>query len=237
MQGDVRAGRREAAGDRGARSVQERARLQIRGRARGGAHREHEAHVRDAGGVEAQRLVERPCILPRVEKGHAVRWTTEAHAACKRGRDCRLVAGHGEERTQNMPYMFVVCSSPCPAPICSRALSCTLLAPRPPAASPAPAGLHTSPHTACPPFDSRQLASAFNQPLSFNTSSVTYMKYMFYVHSSPCLAPNLQSSPAPRAPLRAPPSPADSRPPCTPRPAPYALRSTLGSTRRRSTSR
>ena len=28
-------------------------------RARGGAHGEHVAHVRDAGGVEAQRLVER----------------------------------------------------------------------------------------------------------------------------------------------------------------------------------
>ena len=49
---------REAAGDGGARSVQERARLQIQGRARGGAHLEHVFHVVDAGGVEAQRLVE-----------------------------------------------------------------------------------------------------------------------------------------------------------------------------------
>ena len=56
-----------AAGDRGASSVRERARLQIGGRARGGAHVEHDAHVRDAGGVEAQRLVERPRGLPRVE--------------------------------------------------------------------------------------------------------------------------------------------------------------------------
>ena len=54
MQGDVRAGRREAAGDRRARSVQERARLQIRGRARGGAHPEHAVHVRDA--VEVSKL-------------------------------------------------------------------------------------------------------------------------------------------------------------------------------------
>ena len=60
-------GWREAAGDRGARSVQRRARLQIGGRARGGAHVEHGVHGRDAGGVEAQRLVERRRILPRVE--------------------------------------------------------------------------------------------------------------------------------------------------------------------------
>eukprot|EP00964_Phaeocystis_antarctica_P066652 scaffold40320_cov67-Phaeocystis_antarctica.AAC.1 len=46
---DVRAGRREAAGDRGARSVQGRARLQIRDRARGGAHHEHGVHGCDAG--------------------------------------------------------------------------------------------------------------------------------------------------------------------------------------------
>ena len=65
---DVRPGRREAAGDRGARSVQWRARLQIGGRARGGAHEEHVVHVRDVGGVEAQRLVERQRVLPRVER-------------------------------------------------------------------------------------------------------------------------------------------------------------------------
>ena len=35
----------------------------------------------------------------------------------------------------------------------------------------------------------------FNQPLSFDTSSVTDMGSIFYVRSSPCLAPNLQSSP------------------------------------------
>ena len=29
------------------------------------------------------------------------------HAACRGGLDCRLGAGHGEERTQNMPYMLV----------------------------------------------------------------------------------------------------------------------------------
>ena len=46
----------------------ERARLQIRGRARGGAHVEHVAHDRDAGGVEAQRMVERRRGLPRAER-------------------------------------------------------------------------------------------------------------------------------------------------------------------------
>eukprot|EP00964_Phaeocystis_antarctica_P067084 scaffold40596_cov57-Phaeocystis_antarctica.AAC.1 len=63
-----RPGRREAAGNRGARSVQGRDRLQIGGRARGGAHREHAGHGCDVGGVEAQRLVERIRILPRVER-------------------------------------------------------------------------------------------------------------------------------------------------------------------------
>eukprot|EP00964_Phaeocystis_antarctica_P018533 scaffold10238_cov45-Phaeocystis_antarctica.AAC.3 len=48
---EVRAWRRETEGDRGARSVQGRARLRIGGRARRGAHVEHVVHVRDAGGV------------------------------------------------------------------------------------------------------------------------------------------------------------------------------------------
>ena len=65
-------GRPEVAGDRGARGVQERARLQIgsgaRGGVRGGAHGEHPVHVRDAGGVKAQRLVERQRALPRVKR-------------------------------------------------------------------------------------------------------------------------------------------------------------------------
>eukprot|EP00964_Phaeocystis_antarctica_P031198 scaffold17666_cov66-Phaeocystis_antarctica.AAC.3 len=51
VRGKVRAGRREAAGDRGTSSVQGRARLQIGDRARGGAHVEHVGHVRDAGRV------------------------------------------------------------------------------------------------------------------------------------------------------------------------------------------
>ena len=41
-----------------------------------------------------------------------------------------------------------------------------------------------SPRTICPPFDSRQGASAFNQPLSLDTSSATAMYNIFKVHSA-----------------------------------------------------
>eukprot|EP00964_Phaeocystis_antarctica_P157293 scaffold127415_cov63-Phaeocystis_antarctica.AAC.2 len=84
-------GRREVAGDRGARSVQGRARLQIGSRARGGAHVEHAAHVSNAGGVEAQRLVERRRSLPRVER-----------MVCDAGRGADREAGGGwrPRRTQ-----------------------------------------------------------------------------------------------------------------------------------------
>eukprot|EP00964_Phaeocystis_antarctica_P062013 scaffold37107_cov48-Phaeocystis_antarctica.AAC.1 len=68
MRGEVQTGRPEVAADRGARNLQERARLQIEDRAQGGAHLEHPAHECDAGGVEAQRLVERRRELPRVER-------------------------------------------------------------------------------------------------------------------------------------------------------------------------
>eukprot|EP00964_Phaeocystis_antarctica_P147040 scaffold113518_cov60-Phaeocystis_antarctica.AAC.1 len=61
-------GRPEVAGDRGACSVQGRARLQIGSRARGGAHVERAPEVSDAGGVEAQRPVERRRPLPRAER-------------------------------------------------------------------------------------------------------------------------------------------------------------------------
>ena len=68
-----------------------------------------------------------------------------------------------------------------------------LLAPRSPAASRLPG--RTSPRTACPPFDSRQHASAFNQPLSFDTSSVTNMYRMFVVRCGP----NLHLKPPPHS--------------------------------------
>eukprot|EP00964_Phaeocystis_antarctica_P074399 scaffold45742_cov55-Phaeocystis_antarctica.AAC.3 len=135
----------------------------------------------------------------------------------------------------NMAYMFSVRSFPCSAPnLHSSPLPRTLRAPRSPAASRLQG--HTSCRTACPPFDSRQYARAFDQPLSFDTSSVTTMASMFSVRSSPCPAPYLQPSPplhaaSPAVAHRLPPS----RP--GPRPAPHALLSTLGSTQGCSTSR
>ena len=45
-----------------------KARLKAVGQGTRGAHLEHALHVRDAGGVEAQRLVERRRVLPRVER-------------------------------------------------------------------------------------------------------------------------------------------------------------------------
>eukprot|EP00964_Phaeocystis_antarctica_P001319 scaffold703_cov56-Phaeocystis_antarctica.AAC.3 len=76
-----------------------------------------------------------------------------------------------------------------------RALNCAPLAPLSLATFHHPA--RTSKSTLCPPFDSRQEAYKFNQPLSYDTSSVTDMYGMFAVRFSPCPAPNiLQSSPA-----------------------------------------
>ena len=89
--------------------------------------------------------------------------------------------------------MFRVRSSPCPAPNLQSSpplhAACAAVVRRL-----LPADWYASPCTACPPFDSSQKASAFNQPLSFNTSGVTDMREMLAVRSSPCPALNLQSS-------------------------------------------
>ena len=61
-----------------------------------------------------------------------------------------------------------------------------------------------------------QSASTFNQPLSFDTSSVTDMQAMFDVRSARALAPSLESGPALRAACAA----AALRP-CTLRPSAY----------------
>ena len=82
-----------------------------------------------------------------------------------------------------MRYMFMVRSSYAPPRatrpglprICSRALSCTLRAPRSPAASPGPHCVYALLSI----LGATQEASAFNQPLSFDTSSVTNMGLMF----------------------------------------------------------
>ena len=98
----------------------------------------------------------------------------------------------------DMLGMFYVRSSPCPAcpqsaiePSPARCLH----PPRSSAASRLPTPVYLAPHRMCPPLDSRQHAYVFNQPLSFDTSSVTIMSRMFKVRSSPCPAPNLRSSP------------------------------------------
>ena len=121
MRGEVWPERREAAtGDRGASRSQGRGLdCSFGSRARGGAHVEHVVHVRDAGGVEVQRLVERMGALPRVaRRAYAAvggagrraggrRRASTVHAACMGRLDCRLGAGHGEERTRNMLAMSV----------------------------------------------------------------------------------------------------------------------------------
>eukprot|EP00964_Phaeocystis_antarctica_P164088 scaffold141506_cov51-Phaeocystis_antarctica.AAC.2 len=107
---------------------------------------------------------------------------------------------------------------PCPQ---SAVAPCPLHATRAPRSSTAcRLPTRTSPRTACPPFDPRQYVTALNQPLSFDTSSVTNMGYMFRVRSSPCPAPNLQSSPALHA---ACPAVACRLPPPGPHLAPYRM--------------
>eukprot|EP00964_Phaeocystis_antarctica_P025189 scaffold14136_cov49-Phaeocystis_antarctica.AAC.1 len=85
----------------------------------GGAHVEYAVHVRDAGDVEAQRLVERRRGLPRLERraydagrgcGPGGERQQAAAVRCKQragGAGCRLGAGYGEERTENMNSMLV----------------------------------------------------------------------------------------------------------------------------------
>ena len=55
-----------------------------------------------------------------------------------------------------------------------------------------PPGPHLFPHL-MPALSTRQSASVFNQPLSFDTSKVTNMGNMFYVRSARALGPSLES--------------------------------------------
>ena len=137
----------------------------------------------------------------------------------------------------NMQTMFNVRCSPCPAPnefAAAPSLARCVRRGCPPPAAPRPVSLAAH---AWPCFYSRQQAYAFNQPLSFDTSSVTSMGQMFYVRFTPlallpiCSQALLCTRCVRRG--RLPPA-ASWR---EPRPAPYALRSTLGSKRMRSTSR
>ena len=78
-----------------------------------------------------------------------------------------------------------------PCSMCAPRLYCPQSAVEPPlhTGRRRPRLLAPSPRTVCPPFGSRQSASAFNQPLSFDTSSVTDMQQMFRVRSTPVLPP------------------------------------------------
>ena len=64
---------------------------------------------------------------------------------------------------------------------------CMPLAPPPPHAL-LPPGAHLAPHRT-PSLSTRQLATKFNQPLSFDTSKVTTMDRMFEVRSARALPP------------------------------------------------
>ena len=107
---------------------------------------------------------------------------------------------------------------PCPRPPQSGHSCC--LRHRPPCPILPPACLHVTPPPMYPP-STRQYASVFNQPLSFDTSSVTDMGYMFNVRS----ARFLPSASTVRAflllaPPTTPPHPPDCLPAC--RPSSYA---------------
>jgi surface protein len=102
-------------------------------------------------------------------------------------------------KVTDMNRMFVVRSARALAPTSleSGLPPCMPLAPPPPHALPPP-GPHLAPHR-MPLPSTRQLAKAFNQPLSLDTSKVTDMRYMFYVRSARALAPNSLESGLPRA--------------------------------------
>jgi hypothetical protein len=59
------------------------------------AHLEHVAHVCDAGGVKAQRLVESIRTLPRVQKGATDRGTTRVARRCGTQREGRISSARG----------------------------------------------------------------------------------------------------------------------------------------------
>ena len=118
MRGGMRGGRRQGVGWRRRMQRAGEGLSGDQGRGTRGAHIEHAAHVCDAGGVEAQRLVERRRVLPSAARraydarrhagreagGRAV---ATAHAACRRGPEWASRGGARAERTWNMLLMFV----------------------------------------------------------------------------------------------------------------------------------
>ena len=150
--------------------------------------------------------------------------------------ELRHVQGHNNER-------HVLCAlHACPVaphPAFIRAVSVHASAPRPGPASLVPPG----PDLSCRivrPSSTRQKASSFNQPLSFDTSKVTIMAFMFYVRFTrvPCGPPPSLHSGRLRACLRPTPCPASLvyLPGWTSYPAAYAFLQ-LGRARLPSTSR
>ena len=112
--------------------------------------------------------------------------------------------------------------------------ACATATPRPLASRPAP---RPTSHALLPTW---QYALAFNQPLSFDTSSVTRMTGMFAVRSAPTLAPSLQLYFSWALPVYAACVTATTHALSPPGPhlVPHRMPSfRLGSTRRRSTSR
>ena len=63
--------------------------------------------------------------------------------------------------------------------LCTRCVHCAVVRRLPPPAA------RSSPRTVCPACDPRQSAHKFNQPLSFDTSRVTRMRWMNYVRQTP----------------------------------------------------
>ena len=95
------------------------------------------------------------------------------------------ISGWSTSSVKNMKNMFNVRSAPAPPLLPMQALACTRLAPlRRPTPSRLPARMPPAPYAR---LMTRQSASAFNQPLSFDTSSVTSMSYMFFVRSARAL--------------------------------------------------
>ena len=118
MQGEVRAGRREGVRGGGASGMHGEGPIKAAGgQGTRGAHPEHPVHVRDLGGVEAERLIERR-PLPSRREGHmpcdAGRGAgreaggcgvATAQAACTGGRpDSRLGRAAGHKRRAHLEH-------------------------------------------------------------------------------------------------------------------------------------
>ena len=151
------------------------------------------------------------------------------------------ISGWDTSRVTDMSLMFVVRCAPLPCPQPAVAGSplhtlCAHLARTPPPAPPGQQHAPRTPYSMCPACDPRQNASAFNQPMSWDTSRVTDMNSMFFVRCSlRALPPNLQPRAlSPARCVHAPLSHAASR--RAARPTPCALLATLGSPRGPSTS-